>query len=150
MEITLESIGALIVILIGVGTIIGILLHYERRHTKLESRVENIEKNIGEVKELGDVLKSIIFLSKNPAVIELVKQIHPPDEKRNPYDPQEKDRLLSRYQNGTLDLDGARRLQEILNEDMAQLGNNIGAAIAIALLLIGLAALIAYLLSRRG
>lgn len=147
MEISLEFIGTIVTILIGLGVIVGVLLHYERRHTKIEVRVDGVERRMDNVEEQAKAIESLVFLSKNPDLIEMVKGMGPSVKKKNPYDPREKVRLLERYRTGTLlDIEEARRLQGMLKEDAAQTGGNVIAAIAIAILLIGLGALIAYLL----
>lgn len=155
MEIQIESIGVIVTIVIGVGvgTLIGFLLHSERRRTRLESQVGNIEKVLDDFKPLKEALSGFMFVLKNPALIKalivLAKEVNPPEEKRNPYDPDEKDRLLNKYQEGSINVDEAERLQEILNEDLEMTEEKGVSAIAIGLLLIGLGALIAYLLKRK-
>ena len=146
MEITLETIAAGLGILIGIITLIGLLIHYDRKYIKLESRVEALEKEINELKPMKETLVTLLNLSKNPAIINLAKQIQPPEKKRNPYDPNEKWRLLEKYQQGNLNLIEAQRLREILNEDLRMAGENFTAALAIILILIGLATLISYFL----
>jgi len=149
MEITLETVATGIGILLGIITLIGLLIHYDRKYIKLESRVEALEKEINELKPMKETLITLHNLSKNPAIINLAKQIQPPDKKRNPYDPAEKWRLLEKYQQGNLSLIEAQRLREILNEDLRMTGENFAAALAIILILIGLATLISYLFEEK-
>ena len=112
--------------------------------------METLEKEINsEIKPLKETLITILNVSKNPLFIKLAEQIQPPEKKRNPYDPNEKRILLGKYQSGTLNLHEAQRLREILNEDLKMAGENIGAAIATGLIIIGLAALIAYFLGEK-
>lgn len=146
MEITLELIIGGIGVLI---TIICLLLHYDRKYTKLESRVEVLEKEINDLKPMKDTLMTLLILSKNPAIIDLAKQIQPSAKKRNPYDPIEKWRLLEKYQHNNITLIEAQRLREILNEDLRLAGENIAAALAVVIILIGLAALISSLLGEK-
>jgi hypothetical protein len=146
MEITLDLIATGIGIFIGFITIVGLLIHYDRKYTKLESRVEGLEKEINDLNPMKDTLTTLLILSKNPAIIDLVKQIQPPAKKRNPYDPAEKWRLLDKYQHNSLTLMEAQRLKEILNEDLRLAGENFAAALAVIIILIGLAALISSLL----
>lgn len=146
MEMTLELIAWGIGIILGAVALIRYLIHYDRKYTKLESRVESLEKEINEIKPLKNVLITIQTISKYSAIIETAKQIQPPDKKRNPYDPAEKWNLLEKYQQGKLSLVEAQRLRDILNEDLGMAGENFAAVIAIVLILIGLAAVISYFL----
>ena len=141
MEIVeLIILGAAVCTILGFGiTILIILLKHSKEHGELSTRVEYIEK----------LLFNIVLPSRDLRIIEIVRQFHPSKDKVNPYEHSEKERLLEKYQHSTLNLEEARRLQEILNEDMEHAGDNTVVAIAIALLLVGVAALIAYLLSRR-
>ena len=90
-------------------------------------------------------------LSKNPSILDTVRNFGPKSEKRNPYDPAVKNDLLNRYQNNTLDLNGAQELQRILQEDF-QLAEttDAAAAVAIIIVLIAIVVLIAILAAAAG
>lgn len=149
VELTLELVASIISIIIGVSVVIGICVRHERRHTKLETLVENLERQMKNFEEVAKSMEGLIWISKNPELIDIVKQIGSSGKKANPYDPEEKARLLDRYRGGTLsNLGEARRLQEMLREDASKSGGNIIATIAIIAILAGLAALIAYLISK--
>ena len=49
MEITLELIAWGVGIIIGIITLIRYLIHYDRKYTKLESRVESLENEINDL-----------------------------------------------------------------------------------------------------
>lgn len=148
--IEIDTLATIIAIVVGFASLIGTLLHYERRHIRLESRVEGIEKELGNLKPLKDVLNALTTISKNPAIIDLAKHIHPPGVKCNPYDPKEKNRLLDRYQDGTIDIVDAKRLQEMLSEDLELARDNAPGALAVGVLLVGLGTLIERLVGSHG
>ena len=119
------------------------LLRHEKRHTTLENTVDNIKEKVD---ELGP-LRNLIILAQNPefiaSLINSVKQISP--QNRNPYDPDEKNKLLKNYSEKVISLEEAKRVKEILKEDLDLVGEDTQSAIAIGLLLIGLDARIGYL-----
>ena len=132
--------GVFITVIIAVT--LGLLRH-EKRHTTLENTVDNIKEKVD---ELGP-LRILIILTQNPefiaSLINSVKQISP--QNRNPYDPDEKNKLLKKYQEKVISLEEAKRVKEILKEDLDLVGEDTQSAIAIGLLLIGLDARIGYL-----
>ncbi len=146
--IQLETIGIVVGIIGVVGTFFGILLHFERRHTRLEWKVDIIESDISDLKPLKEILDALILVSKNPAIVDLAKHITP--EKRNPYDPAEKNLLLDKYQNETINVVEAESLREMLNEDLELTRDDAAGALAVGVLLVGIGALIERLLKRKA
>ncbi len=86
----------------------------------------------------------MILVSKNPAIVNLAKHITP--EKRNPYDPAEKNILLDKYQDGTINAVEAESLREMLNEDLELARDDAAGALAVGVLLVGIGTLIERLL----
>ena len=146
MNIEIGTIVGIVAVLI---VVIGGLLRHERRYTRLESTVNTIKEEIDGLKPLKDTLNALELISKNPAIVNIARSIKPPGAGGNPYDFDEKDRLLNNYQEGTIDnIDDAKRLKEILNEDLETEKENSLGVIAVGLLLLGLGALIGYLLKK--
>jgi len=146
-EISLETIGTVVAIICGVGTLFGILIHYERRYTRLECKVDIIKSDINDLKPLKEMLNALILVSKNPAIVDLAKHITP--ENRNPYDPAEKNRLLDKYQNETITVVEAKSLREMLNEDLELARGDAAGALAVGVLLVGISTLIERLLKSK-
>ncbi len=143
-ELQLETIGTVVAIIGGVATLFGILIHFERRYTRVEWRVDNIESDLSDLKPLKEILDALILVSKNPAIVNLAKHITP--EKRNPYDPAEKNILLDKYQDGTINVVEAESLREMLNEDLELARDDAAGALAVGVLLVGIGTLIERLL----
>lgn len=142
MEFGLENVATTIAITVGIVSLIGLLLHHERRHLRLELKVDSLKTELGDLKPLLDVLNALATISQNPAIRDLAKHIHPPGVACNPYDPADKNSLIDRYGDNTLDAAGAKRLQAMLTEDLELAGDNAAGAIAVGVLLIGVGALI--------
>jgi|LGVE01.1.fsa_nt_gb hypothetical protein len=142
MEVGLGNVATIIAVIVGLVSLIGLILHHDRKHLRLELKVDNIEKELSNLKPLQDVLNAFATISQNPAIRDLAKHIHPPGVKCNPYDPAEKNRLIDRYGANTLDATGAKRLQEMLTEDLELASDNAAGAIAVGVLLVGVGALI--------
>lgn len=66
------------------------------------------------------------------------------------YDIKEKNRLLDRYQDGTIDIVDAKRLQGMLSEDLELARDNATGALAVGVLLVGLGTLIERLVGSHG
>ena len=75
-----------------------------------------------------------------------MKKVGPEPPKRNPYDLNRKYDLLTRYQNGSINLSEANELQAILQEDLKHAEEtNSAAVVGIILLLAALVVIIAIL-----
>jgi len=146
-EIQLETVATVGAIICGVATLFGILIHFERRYTRVEWRVDIIESNISDLKPLKKILDALILVSKNPAIVDLAKHITP--ENRNPYDPAEKNVLLDKYQDGTINVVEAESLREMLNEDLVLARDDAAGALAVGVLLVGIGTLIERLMKSK-
>jgi len=138
----------------AIGLLVGVLgssFRHGKQHGEVETQIKNIMTTIDSFRPAVAYTNAVMELSKNPRILDTVRNFGPKSEKRNPYDPAVKNDLLNRYQNNTLDLNGAQELQRILQEDF-QLAEttDAAAAVAIIIVLIAIVVLIAILVAAAG
>ena len=125
---------------IGVaGLLSGVLassFRHGKEHGKLETSIKHLETTVESFRPAVAYTNAILEISKNPEILKIVRDFGQKEpEKRNPYDPAVKNELITRYQNSTLNLEQAKELQRILQEDF-QLAETTDAVAAVAIIIV--------------
>jgi len=132
------------------ASLLGVTYRHGRTHGKLENQIKTLEDILERNRDTLEFANALRQLTKNQGIIDLAKSVGPEPPKRNPYDLNRKYALLQRYQAGTINLDEARELEAILQEDLKHAQDTNSAAVAaIVILLAALTAIVGMLGSRK-